>query len=255
MVMNEIENITHDEIFNKIMLILCANDDIVFNQYKLYDLVVDKLSLTSMFLPSNFKYKFIIVLRQLMSNIDNVKVICINDVYYASYKSEPIIDIEIISELNLATDIYINTWLDKINLSNYILENNLDTEIKYKNPESGDTIYHDILSSIDYIAVKKIVEENYIDYEIKNNNNETPIDCIRSIKISNLVISKLTLRVNYLEMRLAKLEKDNYVNNYSIVNSIKNKLYNFINNISKLIFNILIVLLIVYVSTNFFLRI
>jgi hypothetical protein len=248
MVMNEIENITHDEIFNKIMLILCSNNDIVFSQYKLYELVIDKILLTSTstFIPYNFKYKFIVVLRQLMSNIDNVKVTCVYDVYYAIYKSEPVIDIEIISELNLETDIYIDTWLDKIKFSNYILDNKLNTEIEYKNPESGNTIYHDILGSNDHNAVRKIIDNNDIDYRVKNNNDETPIDCIKSIKVSNLVISNLSLKIDSLEARLAKLEKDNNINNCSIMNFIKDT--------GKKIFNIVIFPIIIYVGTKILLE-
>lgn len=254
--MNKLEDITHDEIFNKIMLILCANKDIVYNQYKLYDIVASRLSTTSTFIPHTFKYKFIIVLRQLMSSIDNVKVNCINDIYYATYKFNNN-DIQVNSSVNSDVEeaLHINNWISSIDLSDYIFINDLYDEFTYKNPESGNTIYHDVLGSTNILSVKKLVEENYFDYNMKNNKGETPIDCIKSLEVSNLIVSTLSLKVNnlevelaQLELRLAKLEQCNNIKNedISIKKLIKIKMCKFIFNYGNSIIVIIVMLSCLY---------
>jgi hypothetical protein len=236
--MNINENITHDEIFSKVMLVLCSNDGIVFNQYTLYNKVLGKLLVESLYIPNSLKYKFILVLRQLMSKIDNVRVDCIGGMYYAVYKSDDVsstdLDIEIVPE----GDITPSSFVDDIDLSEYILLNNLDEEMMYKNPESGDTVYHHILGGADPVLVKKLIIENDVDYNVKNNKDETPINCIKSIEISNLIISDLNTKLSYLESRISRLEKIDYVGECSIMNFIKVKMNNFYCSYGKIIHNV-----------------
>jgi len=203
---NNLENITHEEIFNKMMLVLCANDDVIYNQYKLYDSVLEKFNTSHIFIPINFKYKFMIVMRQLMSSNDDIKVWKENNIYYAIYNQ----DIIIPKETNL---IYDTNWLTNEDLTSYIINNEIKNEFNYKDPETGDTIYHTVLGGINYDLIKKIVDNNNTNnYSIKNNNNKTPIECITDIRVAILVISNLNYKIEALESKSEIIE-----NNFKII--------------------------------------
>jgi hypothetical protein len=195
--MSLINNASFDDIYNKIMLILVANESILYNQYKLYSLVVDKFNIDeSAFVPSDFKYKFFIIIRQLMLKDDNIKVIKENNIYYVIYNAPTNIKPEIVN--------YYPKWIDKSQFNNYIINNNID--LNYQDPESGNTIYHDILSENNCENVKKLLETNNIDYNVTNNYNKTPIECIKDMQVVTIIINDLNKKLNQLEERLKVLE-------------------------------------------------
>jgi hypothetical protein len=218
--MTDFNNITHDEINSKIMIILCANEGIVFDQYNLYSKVLDKIS-SSNFVPTTFKYKFMLVLRNLMTINNNVKLIKENDVYNVVYNSDVVIPIN--------TN-YDSSWVNINDFNTYIVDSNLDSEFNHKDIESGNTLYHDVFSSNCYDTIKKVIKTHYVDYEIKNNFDKTPIECINDIKVATLVISDLNSRINLLEMRLEKLELTDFFDEYSIYDFLKLKFAKFIKN-------------------------
>jgi hypothetical protein len=216
--MSNLEEITYDEINDKIVLILCANLGTTYNQYTLYDAVVDKFSRTSKSIHPDFKYKFIHVLKQLMSNNYGITVLKENDIYYVGYDAQPIIE-----------PCLTNTeWIDKNNYIKYVVENNLENEFLTQDLETGNTIYHELFSNGEYSTIKKVIETHSVDYNIKNNKKDTPIDCINRIEVATLVISDLNKKIDSLEKRLAKLETKDYFDECSIYDFLLLKFKRFI---------------------------
>ena len=215
-------DITFDEITTKIMIILNANEGKILNQYKLYELVIDKFNQNIMSIPNEFKYKFMLVLRQLMSKFDDVEVRKESEVYYVSYNK--------LKDSNyLESLVQKNTmWLNKYELYDYIIKNDLDDEIDYADPESGNTIIHDVLGSDDVSLAKKLIDNYYVDFDVKNINNETPIDFIKNIKISNMVVKDLNVRLSLLEQRLEKLENKKSIEDFTLYEILKYKFFNYL---------------------------
>ena len=101
-----LDQINYNDIFNKIMLVLLANEGILYNQYKLYSIVLDKFTnYQDSFVPMNFKYKFFIVIRELMLKDDNIQVYKENNIYHIIYNAPYNIKLEKIN--------YIPDWIDK----------------------------------------------------------------------------------------------------------------------------------------------
>lgn len=225
--MTTLKDTTPDEIYNKIMIILVANEGILYNQYNLYSLVLckfnDYANSTYKYVPPEFKYNFFLTLRELMLKNDNVKVIKKNSVYYVIY-NEP-------QNLTMETIDYDPYWINYSQLNKFIIDNNLD--LNYQDPESGNSIYHDMLSDSDYYNVKKIIETNKINYEITNNHGKTPIECIKDIQVASIIIDNLNKKLNHFERRLIAQENQY---NPSIFNSIKKSFCNFVDNYGELIF-------------------
>jgi hypothetical protein len=232
--MSDLINVTHDELNNKIMIILCANEGIIFDQYTLFSKVIDKFTSTS-FIPRSFKCKFMLVLRNLMITNNDVKIIKKNNVYNVVYNSP--------NDIEIKDSNYDNMWLNIHDFNAYIIDSNLYSEFGYKDIESGDTLYHNILGGNDYITVKRLINSNSIDYNVKNNFDKTPIECINDIKVASLVISDLNLRINNLESRIKNLETKDYFEDCSIYNFLKLKLNAFIKKYYTLIFLVFLVII------------
>jgi hypothetical protein len=73
--MSNIQDVTEEQIYDKLMIILIANEGTIFDQYKLYSKLIDKLNLSHIAaIPSTIKYKYMMVLRQMMAKSDNIKL-------------------------------------------------------------------------------------------------------------------------------------------------------------------------------------
>lgn len=231
--MTELINITHDEINSKIMIILCANEGKVYDQYSLYSRVIDrftqdfanvynetaeKRNVTS-FIPPTFKYKFMLVFRNLMATNNDIKIVKENNVYNVVYNPH--------TDIVLTNTNYDNTWLNIKDFNSYIIESDLHCEFAYKDIESGDTMHHEILGSNDYATIKRLINTNRIDYNVKNNFDKTSVECINDIKVATLVISNLNSKVNSLESRIENLEIKDYFEECSIYNFLKLKFNKF----------------------------
>ena len=228
--MSTLENVTYDDIFNKIMLILVANEGTLYDQYKLYSLVIDKITKNEVIgVPPDFKYKFFITLRQLMLKDDNVKVMKENNIYQVIYNAPKDIKLENIN--------YNPEWINNSELNSYIINNKTEVDINYKDPESGNTIYHEVLSEHNSENVKKLIETNNTFYNVTNNYNKTPIECIKDVQVAIVIINDLNKRINnfenksqLLENRLKILENKNEIADCSIINFINIKFYCFLKN-------------------------
>lgn len=200
--LDNIQDISEDQIYDKLMLILIANEGTVFDQYKLYSKLIDKLNFTTIGIPSNFKCKYLVVVRQLMSKSDNVKLIKENNVYYVVYG-------ETISSKKNTVE-HENKWLNRNEFNEYIITNKIKDQIDYCDPETGNTILHEVLKDNNLEYVKKLINDYNFNYNIKNKLNETPIECIKDINVSTVIISDLNSRIinieNNLNLKIDQLE-------------------------------------------------
>ena len=257
-----LDQINYNDIFNKIMLVLLANEGILYNQYKLYSIVLDKFTnYQDSFVPMNFKYKFFIVIRELMLKDDIIQVYKENNIYHIIYNAPYNIKLEKIN--------YIPDWIDKTKLNNFIIDNKID--MNYQDPETGNTIYHDILSESNNENLKKILEFNNINYNIKNYNNQTPVECIKDITTAVIIVNDLSNKLYETEKKLNnihelvnKIEYENIVNQFEFKNRLielelqyqnKNKIikeYSIIYFIKNSFYIILVIILILIISKLFY---
>jgi hypothetical protein len=166
---------------------------------------------------------------------DCIKVFKENNVYQVIYNAPKDIKPEIKD--------YIPEWLDKTDFNYYLVNNKLD--LNYQDPESGNTIYHEVLSESGFDTknygnidkVKKLIETSTNNYSIKNNDDKTPIECIKDVKVATLVINDLNnklisleKKLEMFEIRMKDLENKDEIADCSILNFISIKLYHLIEN-------------------------
>lgn len=220
--MSDLQNITFEEINAKLLLVLCANENILFEQYTLFNKTVDKFrsNNTIHYVSPDFKLKFLLILRSLMSKNNDITVLKKNNVYYAGYNLQNV-------DHDLNTN-YSEHWIDKNSLNHYIIENNLEDELNYIDPENGNTLFHDLLSTNNHSFIEKVVKTFDINYSLKNNDNKTPIECISDIKIAVFVINDLNNKMYSIDKRIKLLESENSINKTSITQFLKIKFIIFI---------------------------
>jgi len=186
---------TLQEIENAIMMVLISKDGILLKQNQIYSNVVDKLDINTNFIHYTFKYKFLFVLRNLMSKYDDVKVINENNIFSAIYNSNKDADKNSYTiDLN---EVPIN--LDSSDLDAYIIDNDITEEFNFIDPNNNNTIYHNIVSNNNYFQIKKLINDNKFNFTVKNIDNKTPIDLINNQQISNLFIKELFNKISSLE--------------------------------------------------------
>lgn len=200
----------YNQIKNKIVAKLVANPDKVFSEIELFNKCYADLILHD----PTLKFKYKLVIRQLMAEYDNIIVKKNNNIYYICYKENKN-DISI-NNINTIPE---ESFVNNNDLNNFIIDNDLYEELNYIDPESGNTIFHDLLASNNYIIVQKLLDTNKLQLNIKNNIGQTPIHKINDIKMANIII-------NYL---LSKQDEHTDINNKH-----KNKLIEIKNKQDKL---------------------
>ena len=204
--MSTLDNISHDDIYEKIMLILMANEGTVYSDSQMYDLVLKKLS-AGMFIPYDFKYKFMIVFRQLMSKMDDIKVIKKNQTYYAVYNySNTLSGKELADTIQGLRPDYKSFDITNSDIANYVIKNDIKSEFNYIDPENGNTIHHEVLISSNQNTVKTMIDTNKINYTVLNYNKETPIESIKDIKTTNLVLVDLNNKIISLNTKMLEMD-------------------------------------------------
>jgi hypothetical protein len=248
--MSDLSNITLNEIENTIMLVLVGNDGTVFTQYQLFDKVIDKLEIKTNSIHNSFKSKFLIVLRNLMSSYDDVKIYRENNIYKAVYTT----DNATIKNYNsdLIDTSFIPDPFTINDLNSFIIDNDMFEQFTYVDQGSGNTIYHDIVSNNNYLQIKKLIDTNKFDYNIKNLNDKTPLDYINDQRVSNLMIKTLFNKINVLEKELDTFKKQDislFINELTMLQLAKIKLTKFVNRFKIQIFVVVIgIISIFYVS-------
>ncbi len=205
--MTSLDQLSVESIEAKLMSVLYAHIDTCFNQFALFDkLIKDKF-------PENYnttinpviKAKFLLVLRNLASRYDDIKVEKNNNIYSVTCLSDKdnltnvknyISDNKTVltntsnitsnsnvinnnsTEINHSPSIQINSslGLDYSDLVNYIIDNNLSDDISYIDPFDGNTIFHDLAAVNNIEKIKILVKNSKFDYFVKNKYGFTPIE-------------------------------------------------------------------------------
>jgi hypothetical protein len=206
--MSDLSDITFDDIETKIMSLLYANTDVSFSQYSLFNkLIEDKFDIKpTTIINQSFKAKFIIVLRNLMSKYDDIKITKDNNVYNVICISDK-------NDTSRNTKSYPSTEVS-INfpdVSDYIIDNNLDDEFRYIDPFEGNTIFHDLVISKNVDKINRLINENKFDFLAKNKFNLTPVEISQDPRVSVLILSKLCEKLiidnTYLKKDIVELNK------------------------------------------------
>lgn len=226
--MTYLSEISIDKIETDIMSVLYANLDTKFTQYSLFDkLIKDKYDykLTDSIHP-NFKSKFLLVLRNLMSKYDDIKITKERTIYNVICFSDPNPEtIGLIKSYdnpdNLKIEQINKSPLKKADLSNmfdYIYDNNLTEHINWSEPFDGNSIYHELVLNNCVRQITKLIENNTFDFTVLNNQNQVPTDLIDNdniglFKIMSNGLIKNIININEklnTEKNNVKLLLDNY---------------------------------------------
>lgn len=237
--MSDLSNITHQEIENKILIILNAYENKILDQYLLWNKIIDRFELKNKYISPIFKNKFLIVLRNLKNRYDDIEVITENNIYKAVSKKDPLNDFineyeEIKQNYECEENLEDKNLFDKNELNNYILDNNLYEELDYED-SNGNTIFHDLVSGNNYYQINKLINENKFNFTKINKLNKSPIDLINSLDVTNIILKDALNKINKLENKVFLLENKNIdiiekINELSLSQFLKIKIINFIKN-------------------------
>lgn len=212
--MSNLCDISIDKIETDVMSVLYANMDIVFTQYSLFSkLVQDKYDFKgNNTIHPNFKSKFLLVIRNLTSKYDDIKITRENMVYNIVCLSDVGIKLNDLTktsniEQNMSTDIKLDES-DISSMYDYIYNNNLDEYINWSDPFDGNSIYHELVLSNNIHQINRLVKENLFDYSILNAHNQTPIDLIKSPQVARIITLGLVKNFNLIKVKL-KQETEN----------------------------------------------
>ena len=213
--LNTLENVSYDEIENKVMLTLLANPEKTYTKSELYNIVLDKLESTTQFVHPQFKFKYMIVLNQLPSKhdikvTDNL-VTSGSEVVHTEIKEKESVDLPNMEEL-----------------SEFIVENNLLKTTNFNG------VPFDLVRNNKVLLVERMFEEEHMVYFRKTNTeNRTPMRYINSQQMTNLFLEKIYLKVIQLEKEnlelceeIRKIEEKN--KNISFYELFTRKIQNYI---------------------------
>lgn len=220
--MFNLNEISIDKIETDIMSVLYANMDTKFSQYTLFNkLLEDKYEgqYTNSIHP-NFKSKFLLIFRTLMSKYDDIVVEKKDGMYYIvclsskeDIEEKPLYMEQIIKPIQLEMS-------DISGMYDYIYDNDLNEYKNWSDPFDGNSIFHELVLNNNIKQTLRLIEENKFNFEIKNNQNKTPIDLINSQEMGNLIITEFVKKITLLTDKYNK-EKDNVE---SLVNDFNKKI-------------------------------
>ena len=203
---------SYDDIESKIMKYLYSNTNTSFNQYSLYNKLLDDMEgKNGLFDTRDFKRKFIDILRNLDCKYDDLTITKNNNNITIILDKE--IDTKNYEDVN-----YISYDDDKVyNYYEYIFENRIKESLSITD-KNKNSIYHDLVMSDNFKLIENLINKNKFNYKIKNNNNETPLDLCENNEIYKILSKK---KFKELENRIVKLE---------IIEKSRNNIYNMIFN-------------------------
>lgn len=221
--MSNLNDISIDKIETDVMSVLYANMDTIFTQYSLFSkLVEDKYDFknTNSIHP-NFKSKFLLVIRNLISKYPDITITRDNMVYNIVCSSDSDIKLNELTKtpyVEQITSTYIK--LDENDISemyDYIYDNNLGEYINWSDPFDGNSIFHELVLSNNIKQIDRLVKENVFDYTILNTHNQTPTELIKSPQVARIMTMGLVKKINSIKEKLNQ-EKENVimlVNNFN----------------------------------------
>lgn len=189
--MANLADISYQKIEDSIMKVLISNEGSYFVNNKLYSQVLNVLDLNTTFVDRSFKFKFMLVLKSLESKYD--------DVVYDTKKETVIYGKQTVSNPIIETSPVNYTLPTPLELAAYIIDNNL-LEHKQK------TINHELVSGNYCSHVQKLVDNDEINYLLKDNEHQSVISRINSINMSNIFLEKLYKKIALLEEKNIDLE-------------------------------------------------
>lgn len=196
-----------DTIRDQLTLILIANDMTVLSKIKLFELMVERIDNVND--DINIKEKYAIIFRSLpiynpdiyfhKSNNFIVYNPDINNELNKLIIDDSDIDVELynFTDDNYNED-YNNKFIDKNKVNEYIVEN-MSEELNYKDPITGNTIYHDIIKDKNFELIDKLIKRNKMSLYVENNNKETPLSLINDNKMFIKIIDYLNEQNNSLK--------------------------------------------------------
>ena len=258
--MSNLNDISLDKIETDVMSVLYANMDIVFTQYSLFSkLIEDKYDFkNTISIHPNFKSKFLLVIRNLISKYPNIKItrdnlvfniLCSNSPdspnnpdnkfprFTKIQNNEPINEPnnkpnnEPNNEPNNKSNTSSTIKLDENDISemyDYIYDNNLNEYINWSDPVDGNTIYHELVLSNNIKQIERLVKENLFEYTVLNTYNQTPIDLIKSPLVARIMTMGLVKNYNSIKEKLNQ-EKEKLNQEKENVNMLVNNFNNKIN--------------------------
>lgn len=261
--MNKISNlqdISIDKIETDIMSVLYANLDIKFSQYTLFNKVLeDKYDgQYSSQIHSNFKTRFLLVLRNLMSKYDDIVITKNNNIYWIMCVSESgsisnqdfsddisnskSINLQHNVDKNITQQVSLNL-VDFAQMHNYIYETNLTDFVNWLDPLDGNTIYHELVIYQNKYLIEKLLLEDKFNFMVLNSYGISPLEMSTNLDISKLLsahlIQKMILLYEKTEMLKNNIETNskNYELKIKYFESLeyKNKIINEINIIDIII--------------------
>lgn len=192
---------SYDDIESKIMKYLYSNPNTSFNQYSLYNKLLDDMEgKNGLFDTRDFKRKFIDILRNLDCKYDDLTIT----------KNNNNITIILDKEINTKNyeDINYTSYNDdkEFNYYKFIFDNYIEESLNIKD-KNKNSIYHDLVMSSNTDLIKKLINENKFNYSIKNNNNETPLDLCQNNEIYRILLKEQFKEINNRIEKLEIIEK------------------------------------------------
>ena len=216
-----LNTIKHDKIEDDIMLILYSKPNTMFNQFSLYNKLLDKYDFKNLknYNTNEFKRKFMDVIRSIDQKYDDLTVIKNKVISLILDKTD---------NTTIFDDVENTKFEDKeFNYYEYVMDNNIEESLK-KTDRFGNTIYHEMVKSDYTDFMIDLINKNKFDINIKNYNGLTPLETCENNKISKILILK---KMEEMENKIIKMEL--------IINKkgcFLNKMHTFISNISILFF-------------------
>ena len=198
-----------EELQSDILKFLSKQENIkkYINGSIIHDNVFSKYDIKDPIEKQHFKNRFFVVLATLKSEYDDVsvvsKIINLKKFYSAGLFIET-------DDNSLDTDVSfksINKEQEKqmpseIDAIQYILDSDYASFLEDKKFENGNTYFHILINHSDIIRLKKLIYNDSINgysnilllFDVRNNEDRTPIDYISDIRINNEITKILLFR-------------------------------------------------------------
>jgi hypothetical protein len=196
--MSNLSKISYNDIESKIMKYLYSNPNTSFNQYSLYNKLLDDMEgKNGLFDTRDFKRKFIDILRTLDCKY--------NDLTITKNNNNITIILDKENDTKNYEDINYTSYNDnkEFDYYDFIFDNHIEESLSIKD-KNKNSIYHDLVMSSNVNLIKKLINKNKFNYEVKNNNDKTPIDLCENNEIYRILLKEqfkeLNNRINKLEI-------------------------------------------------------
>jgi hypothetical protein len=199
---------TDTKIFNKleidIMKVLTRASGIYHSQFKIYNELIEDLTIKDPVEKDNLKTKVLTALRVLPHTFDNIKVIKENDILYVAFSPEKE-DIKENIVLEKNEELKDSKWLSEMAVINFIIDENMNDYL-YKKDYTGNTVLHSLILNNDELRLKKAFNKLKTMLNEKNIDNQTPVETINTFKISNFFMNYLINENNSLKKDVDELK-------------------------------------------------